>query len=149
FLFGSYQGTRQLNGVAGQGTTSALLYPIPDNREAGDFRARLGAAMCNFAPAIGPKIACDGSNINDVAINLLRVKLPNGNYYIRGSGTSGTVRRLFSIPAKFAENQFIANGDWVINSANTLQAKYMYTKDPFEYYVGIGNAGQLPGRTQH
>jgi Carboxypeptidase regulatory-like domain/TonB-dependent Receptor Plug Domain/TonB dependent receptor len=148
FFFGSYQGTRQLNGVAGQGTTSALLYPVPDNREAADFPARLGAALCNFPPLIGPKLACDGSNINPVAINLLRVKLPNGNYYIPGSGTSGTVQRLFSIPAKFEENQFIGNGDWVIDSKNTLQAKYMYTKDPFQSYVGVGNGGQLPGRTQ-
>ncbi|HYR41767.1 MAG TPA: TonB-dependent receptor, partial [Terriglobia bacterium] len=49
FFFGSYQGTRQLNGVAAQGTTSATLYPVPDNREAGDFPARLGAATCGFA----------------------------------------------------------------------------------------------------
>src|SRR6185295_12445300 len=46
FFFGSYQGTRQFNGVAAQGTTSATLFPIPDNREAADFAARLGAASC-------------------------------------------------------------------------------------------------------
>ena len=49
FFFGSYQGTRQRNGVAAQGLTSATLYPVPDNREAADFQARLGAAMCGFA----------------------------------------------------------------------------------------------------
>ena len=145
FFFGSYQGTRQLNGVAAQGTTSATLYPIPDNREAGDFQARLGSAMCNFPPAIGIRLACDGSNINPVAVSLLRVKLPNGDYYIPGSGTAGTVQRLYSIPAKFREDQYVANGDWVVSSRNTFQAKYMYTKDPFESYLG---GGQLPGRTQ-
>src|SRR5262245_59926753 len=46
FFFGSYQGTRQLNGVANEGLTSANLYPVPGNREASDFAARLGAAMC-------------------------------------------------------------------------------------------------------
>ena len=46
FYFGSYQGTRQRNGVAPQGYASVTLFPIPDNREASDFSQRLGAAMC-------------------------------------------------------------------------------------------------------
>ncbi len=67
FFFGSYQGTRQFNGVAPQGTTQATLYPVPDNREAADFPARLGAAMCGFQTR-GIAIDCSGSNINPVAI---------------------------------------------------------------------------------
>src|SRR5262245_44151372 len=59
FFFGSYQGTRQFNGVAGQGTTSATLFPIPDNRDATDFAARLGAATCAFPTRAGSiPIAC-------------------------------------------------------------------------------------------
>lgn len=143
FVFGSYQGTRQLNGVSALGVTSATLYPVPGNRETPDFAARLGAAMCNF-PTRGIAIACDGSNINPVAINLLRVKLPNGSYYIPGSGTSATVQRLLSNPAKFTEDQYIANGDWVASTKHTLQMKYMYSHDPFNYQLG----GQLPGRLQ-
>jgi outer membrane receptor protein involved in Fe transport len=145
FFFGSYQGTRQLNGVAAQGTTSATLYPVPGNREAADFPQRLGAAMCGYPTRSGSiPIACDGSNINPVAIALLRVKLPNGDYYIPGSGTSGTVQRLFSIPAKFNEDQYIANGDWIANAKHSLQMRYMYSHDPFTYQLG----GQLPGRVQ-
>ena len=160
FFFGSYQGTRQLNGVAAQGTTSATLYPIPDNREAPDFAARLAAANCGF-PTRGGSVRggtpqqvipagasiplnCDGSNINPVAVALLRVKLPNGNYYIPGSGTNGLVQRLFSIPAKYTEDQFIANADWVVSAQHTLQMKYLYSHNPFLYQLG----GQLPGRLQ-
>jgi outer membrane receptor protein involved in Fe transport len=143
FFFGSYQGTRQLNGVAAQGTTSATLYPVPDNREASDFAARLGAAMCGF-PTRGLQIACDGSNINPVAINLLRVKLSDGSYYIPGSGTSGTIQRLFSKPAKFNEDQYIVNGDWIASQKHSLQAKFMQSNDPYEYEL----SGQLPGRVQ-
>jgi hypothetical protein len=146
FFFGSYQGTRQLNGVTTQGTTVATLYPVPDNRDAGDFQARLGAAMCGFA-ARGIPIACDGSNINPVAIALLRVKLPNGSYYIPGSGTSGLATRQFSIPAKFSEDQYIANVDWIKSTRHTVQMKYMYSFDPFEYQLS-GQFGQLPGRIQ-
>src|SRR6185295_16315525 len=143
FFFGSYQGTRQLNGVAAQGITSATLYPVPDNREASDFAARLGAATCNF-PTRGIRIACDGSNINPVAIKLLQVKLPDGSYYIPGSGTAGTVQRLISRPAKYTEDQYIANADWVLTSKHTLQMKYMFSDNPFRYEL----QGQLPGRVQ-
>ena len=86
FLFGSYQGTRQINGVAAQGTTTATLPPIPaGDRSAPGFQAALGAAMCPqnhpgdpgyttlFSFAGSMQVACDGSNINPVAMNLLRV----------------------------------------------------------------------------
>jgi len=143
FFFGSYQGTRQLNGVAPQGTTQATLYPVPDNREAADFPARLGAAMCGF-PTRGIAIDCTGSNINPVAIALLRVKLPDGSYYIPGSGTSGLVQRTFSTPAKYREDQYLANIDWLLTDRHSLQIKTMHSNNPFEFQL----QGQLPGRIQ-
>jgi len=154
FFFFSYQGTRQRNGIAAQGTTAANLYPVPDNREAGDFASRLGAAMCaqnadgsrRFPTRAGSiPVACDGSNINPVAVALLRVKLPNGQYYIPGSGTSGISQVLFSVPAKYREDQYIANGDWIMSSAHSLQLRYFDARNPFEYQLG---GSQLPGRLQ-
>jgi len=149
FYFGSYQGTRQRNSVAGQGYASVTLFPIPGNREATDFTQRLGAAMCTGAQPTRSalKIACDGSNINPVAVNLLRVKLPDGSYYIPSSGTSGTATRLFSYPAKFSEDQFIANVDYILSPKNNLQMKYMYTTDPYTYTGQVNPAfSELPGR---
>jgi outer membrane receptor protein involved in Fe transport len=147
FYFGSYQGTRQRNGVAPQGFTTAVLYPVPDNREAADFQSRLGAAMCGFAPARGMRISCDGSNINPVAVALLRVKLPSGSYYIPGSGTSGTAQRFFSVPAKYSEDQYIANADWIVSEKHSLAMKYMFSDNPYVYQLS-GAAGQLPGDVQ-
>ncbi len=148
FFFGSYQGTRQRNGIAPQGYTTATLYPVPDNRDAADFQQRLGAAMCNgFKPTRGVAIDCNGANINPVAIALLRVKLPDGSYYISGSGTSGSVSRLFSIPAKYTEDQYIANVDYLLSPKHSLQMKYMFSNNPFQY-TGSGAFGQLPGRVQ-
>jgi hypothetical protein len=143
FFFGSYQGTLQFNGVAGQGITSANLYPIPGNRESADFAQRLGAATCAFPTRPGSiPVACDGSNINPVALALLRLKLPNGAFYIPGSGTNGIATQLFSIPAKYREDQFIANGDWIMSAKNSLQLRLMKAKNPYEYQLN----GQLPGR---
>ena len=163
FFFGSYQGTRQLNGVASQGLSSVTLFPVPGNREAPDFRARLGAAMCvrndgltptpadpasvRRFPARGIQVACDGSNINPVAISLLQVKLPDGSYYIPGSGTAGPVQRVFSTPAKYREDQYIANGDWIVNDKHSLSLRLLDSINPYEYQLGPqGPVGELPGR---
>ncbi|MGO9590114.1 MAG: carboxypeptidase regulatory-like domain-containing protein [Candidatus Acidiferrales bacterium] len=50
----------------------------------------------------------------------------------------------FSIPAIYTENQYVANGDYVINSKNTFTAKYFYTHNPYTTYLGQGG-GNLPG----
>src|SRR5579863_4126653 len=68
FFFGSYQGTRQKNGIAAQGLTpGATLPPIPSDRTSPNFAQQLAAANCHF-PTIstfvegGAPLACDGSN---------------------------------------------------------------------------------------
>ena len=152
FYFGSYQGSRQRNGVVSQGQSTVTLFPIPGNREATDFQQRLGAAMCNkpFANAgVGAptlQIDCAGNAINPVAIAILRVKLPDGSYYVPSSNTNGTVSRLFSNPAKFTGNQYLSNVDYIISAKNTLQAKYFFDDAPAEICCG-GAFGQLPGWT--
>ena len=92
FVFGSYQGTRQINGAAAQGYSTPQLYRIPDgnNRNAASFAADLGATFC--PQGLGGKMAaplqvwfrlnCNGSNINPVAIALLQAKNPDGTYLI-------------------------------------------------------------------
>ena len=50
----------------------------------------------------------------------------------------------FSIPAIYTENQYVANGDYVFNSKNTLSTKYFYTHNPYITYLGQAG-GNLPG----
>jgi hypothetical protein len=167
FFFGSYQGTRQRNGVAPQGITSATLFPIPagdrgttalngvDNAAAAIFRQNLQAAMCQPGVPRGARgslcsdLAVGGSGatnlpINDVAMRILQVKLPDGSYYIPGSGAAGTAQRLFSIPGRYSEDQYLANVDWIPSAKHTVQMKYMFSDNPFIYQL----QGQLPGRIQ-
>ncbi len=143
FFFGSYQGTRQLNGVAAQGSSSTVLPPIPaGNRSAPGFVQALGAAMCptshpgnpnytTFASSFGGmNIACDGSNISPVALAILQVKNADGSYYIPGS-TDGDFQRVqYSIPAKYTGDQYIGNFDYAINNKQTLSGRYLFTEDP-------------------
>jgi len=129
FFFGSYQGTRQFNGVAGQGTTSATLYPVPDNRDAADFRARLGAAMCGFPTRPGSiQIACDGSNINPVALKLLNAKNPDGTFLVPSPQTQGSgVNFTAQLPGRYQEDQFNTNLDFNLRPADHLSVKYFFS----------------------
>ena len=151
FIFGSYQGTRQKNGLASQGVTTALLPPIPaGDRSAPGFAALLGAASCpanhpgdnNFkTPSGSQNVLCDGSNINPVALNILNIKLPNGQYYIPGSGVSGYKQATFSSPAIYNGDQGLVNFDYLITPKQTLAGRWFYTNDPQIAPLG----GQLPG----
>lgn len=168
FWFASYQGTRQINGVAAQGSsTVSLPEQLTDNRTA----AAIGAAFCpannpagspgarysftyNPSGAVNPasdQVACDGSNINQVALNLLNAKLPDGMYVIPSPQTilnAGTPKAVgfsaFSIPARFQEDQGLFNLDYVINSKNTLSGRYFYAYAPQTQQFANAN-GQPPG----
>jgi len=154
FFFGSYQGTRQLNGVSTAGSSTVFLPPIPGgDRSAPGFAAALGAANCaanhpgspNFSTFAslfgGMQIACDGSNINPVALAILNAKNPDGSYYMVGSNTGNYQQTTFSIPAKYTGDQYIANVDYVINSKNTLAMRYLFSEDPQVTPFGSGVPG--------
>lgn len=143
FFFGSYQGTRQRNGVASQGSRTTILPPIPGgDRTAPGFQAALGSSFCaanhpgdanyaTFASAFGGlQVACDGSNISPVALKIIQSKNPDGSYYIPGSTNGGYQRTQYSIPAKYTGDQYIANVDYLFNSKNTLAGRYLFSEDP-------------------
>jgi len=140
-LFGSWQGSRQKNGLSGGGRLDVNLPPIPEgDRSASGFAAALGQANCQ----LGYYLECDGSNISPVALNILRLKLPDGSYYFPGSGTDGYARRTFSIPARYNGDQMLTNVDYIINQRNTLSGRFFYTRDPQINPMG----GNLPGTPQ-
>jgi hypothetical protein len=139
FFFFSYQGTRQINGVASQGTSSVTLPgALTNDRSA----ATLGAEFCHsptFPAKTGipnpasDQVACDGSNINPVSLQLLNAKLPDGTFVIptpqiilpNGSGFS-----YFSIGAPFHEEQASFNLDYVLSPKNTFSGRFFYSYAP-------------------
>src|SRR5262249_39620888 len=84
FLFGSYQGTRQINGIAaGQSriacTASFSSPPLTNDRTS----AALGKLFGGLTGALGGvAIKPDGSNINPAALAVLNLKLPDGAFLI-------------------------------------------------------------------
>ncbi len=142
-FFGSYQGTRQVNAVQGRQTFVSPLFT--DDRSA----AALGALFAgqrgyfqNLFGGVGPAVAADGSNINPVALALLQMKLPNGNY-LYPSPNQGTGLVSLTVPAVFNENQYMGNFEYLQSSKNTIQGRFFTAladvNNPF------GGGGNLPG----
>ena len=162
FFFASYQGTRQINGASSQGYSVPSLLPIflgGDRSNTAALQASLGATFCptgtdGGTTSGGTQVACNGSNINPVAIALLQAKNPDGTYYIPSAssnvgpskaGVSGVQNTTFTVPARFTENQVLGNMDYVINQKNTLAVRYFWTTDPTQNSFACGLAGGLPG----
>jgi outer membrane receptor protein involved in Fe transport len=123
FFFGSYQGTRQLNGVSGQCATSFVTPPLTDDRS----RAALGRLFAGQRGSAGPPIEADGSNISAQAFALLNLKLPSGKYAIPSAqridpsqtfATQGS--SIYSSACTFNENQYMANADYLPSSKGRL-----------------------------
>jgi hypothetical protein len=121
FFFGSYQGTRQVNGLSASSLASDSLFPITYDRS---------------ATVIG-KVACDGSNINPVTLNLLRQKIANGTYLIPrpqriaiDSNGNPVGLSTFSIPSHYSEDQILVNTDYILSSIHAFAQRYFYYRQP-------------------
>jgi Carboxypeptidase regulatory-like domain len=150
FFFVSYQGTRQVNGVNSLGFQTASL---PSQLTADRSPATLGREFCpannpigspgaqyaytyNPSGALNPatdQIACDGSNINPVALKLLTVAIPTGQLAIptpqsiqNGGSAAAVGTYSASIPAFFKEDQFLGNVDYVLSPKQTVYLRYYW-----------------------
>jgi hypothetical protein len=165
FFFGSYQGTHQRNGVGSScSATSVVPAQLTNDRSAAtiaqEFAGERGVFQGPpfFPTPVGPAIDPTNSptdkypyNINPVALALLNLKLPNGNFVIPTpqsiSGGNGLVS--FSLPCHFTEEQYMANGDYVLSSRDTLSARFFSasgdTTETIPGGTGSTTAASVPG----
>ncbi len=138
FFFGSYQGTRQVNGVAaGQarvGCTSRLISPPITNDRSPTALGRLFAGMNGALGGVAVK--SDGSNINPSALALLNLQLPDGSFLIPTPQTIDTSQpfdtqgsSIFTEPCDFVEDQFLANVDYIRSQRSSLGVRTFYAND--------------------
>ena len=128
FFFGSYQGTTQRNGLNPAGfSPNVTLPPLPATRDAQNVADMYCGETGIFG---GVQIDCNVPNINPVALKILNLKLPNGSYYIPGSSNGSFQTVPYTLPAKFREDQFLINTDYVITSKHTVTGKFFYSHDP-------------------
>ena len=164
FFFASYQGSTEVNGLGDE--QHPILPLLTSDRSA----ATLGAQFCPaghldsagnqatgyLTQAGGTQVACDGSNINPVALAILNAKLSNGQFAVpspqatlpsSGQDASDQVpmgESTYAIPAHYREDQFTVDIDQVLNQKNTLAGRFFYaratTDEPFS-----PNAANVPG----
>src|SRR5438067_5629313 len=129
-FFGSYQGMRQINGVGGGATSNFFSPAFTDDRS----RAALGRLFAGQTGAQGGvAVAADGSNISAPALAILNLKLPNGQYAVPTPQTVDAAKAFalrgfsaLSIPAKFNEDQFIVDIDYLQSTRSKFAGRFFY-----------------------
>jgi hypothetical protein len=157
FFFGSYQGTRQINGLAsGQArlacTATVSEPPLTNDRSAN----ALGLLFGGMRGALGGiPVDPSGSNINPVALALLNFKLPNGNFLIPSPQTIDPSKPFasqgfsaFSEPCQFDEDQLLFNLDYTGLPKSHLSTRFFFSNDSQQVTFpgnGLNFAGNMPG----
>jgi hypothetical protein len=152
FFFGSYQGTRQLDGastaVNTTCTASLLEPPFTNDRSA----AALGAMFAGQSGAGGgTAILANGSNINPAALALMQFKLKNGNFLIPTPqiiNSSGQGFSTFSEPCTFNEDQYMANVDYQMSAKSKLEVRFFIVQSDERISFPVGTfvpPGNVPG----
>jgi hypothetical protein len=156
-FFGSYQGTRQVNGItAGQSRTacSASLSepPLTNDRSASELGKLFGGLSGSHG---GTAVESDGSNINPVAVSLLNFKLPDGSFLIPTpqvvDPTKPFVQQGFSVfsePCHFSEDQFSTNIDYLARPNNKISVRLFLANDDATVTFpgnGLNPAGNILG----
>jgi Carboxypeptidase regulatory-like domain/TonB-dependent Receptor Plug Domain len=155
--FGSYQGTRQINGIAsGQARIACSARvsepPIGNDRSA----VALGQLFGGMNGALGGvAVEPNGSNINPVALALLNFKLPNGSFLIPTPQTIESSRpfaaqgfSVFSEPCQFNEDQILFNLDFVASQKSHVSARFFFSNDSQQVTFpgnGLNFSGNTPG----
>jgi hypothetical protein len=128
-LFGSYQGTRQLNALDPTNHKFDNLPPLTNDRSAAGLGAVFAGDYGYLGPAFGT-IAANGSNIAPQALALFQAKLPNGQYVIPTPQTIDRTKALeiqgssfLSSPGFFNENQWVVDGDYVQSNRNKIEVR--------------------------
>ncbi len=162
FLFGSYQGTRQVNGLDPTSTANLILPALGADRSAATLAAQFcpenhpGEADRYSTFAGGKQLDCANrgtattAQINPVALRILQAKGPDGGYLIPSPQTiissgpnTGLGFSSYSMPSTYDENHWIANSDVVLNAANTLAFRlFTSTVDQLRTF---GSPGGYPG----
>lgn len=136
FFFGSYQGTRERNGLSLNNSLTAPTLPAgltDTNRTAAGLAAAFNIPIASISP---------------VAINILNARLPNGQFAIPSTNANG-LPAITGVPfvqsgvSRFRENQFNANGDINFSDKHSFSVKNFFADNPTTQaiynFAGLGN----------
>jgi len=154
FFFGSYQGQRATDQDSSFSEVSTLPGLTNNNRDAASLAA---LADASFNPTCGsgqtpPNPCLTASNIDPVALKIMNLKLPNGQYFIPSETITdaATQTRLgynaFVVGPKttFNADQVNANIDYNFNARDRISGKYYFQNDPTFAPFAISQVGNFP-----
>src|SRR5438132_12550632 len=139
---------RQTNGVGGGATSTFSSPAFTDDRS----RAALGKLFAGQAGQQGGvAVAADGANISAPSLALLNLKLPNGQYVIPTPQTVNATLPFalrgfssLSIPAKFDENQFIIDLDYLHTNKSKFAGRFFLANSTQHQPLPGPNLGGSP-----
>jgi Carboxypeptidase regulatory-like domain/TonB-dependent Receptor Plug Domain len=151
FFFGSYQGTRQLNGISSGCSSSFVEPPLTNNRSAAALGALFAGQRGFYQGAlggVGPAILADGSNISPQALALFNYKAPSGAYAIPTPQVINSSMpfasqglAVFSEPCSFNEDQVMANADYVMSARSKFAMRFFFANSHEDETLPSANIG--------
>ena len=127
FYFGSYQGTRERDGLGSGCLTTGELPVGLTNSASSRTAAALGAEFGGETGAYGGTVATNGSNISPVALAVLNAQLSSGGFVVPAPQSSAAVNNTtFSSPCTYSENQFVTDIDWLVTADSHLSGKFFF-----------------------
>ena len=168
FFFGSYQGTRQINGLDTTSTSNPILPPLTNDRSAAALAAQfcpanhpLDRRYLTFAG--GKQLDCGNQTtattapINPVALGILQLKTAGGGWLVpvpqtllASGSNAGLGFSSYSLPSTYDENQYLVNGDYLVTPKETLAARvYLATIDQYRTFgspQGYPGTPMVPGQ---
>lgn len=159
WFFISYQGSREVNGTSLLNSVGTVFVPQNLSNDRSTAGVDALAASYGLAPCTGTPTGLTFPPCFDpTAQFLLQAKLPNGQYVIPSAPVPtavapGTVPTPVAVPvvaiSRFHENQFNADLDFQLSSANRLSAKVFAASNPtvqglFDLF-GLANSLPVPG----
>ncbi len=152
FFFGSYQGTRQVNGLDSNAACLSTFNTPPELALLGQDRSRaaLGAAFQGQPSAFipGQSVAADGSNISQQAIDLLNLTLPNGDFLIPAPQNTATGQSSITLNCTYNDDQFVTNADYVQSEKSRFNGRFFWDEGKQNATFPFGFAPMLKGFDQ-
>jgi hypothetical protein len=143
FFFAAYQGQRAVDQDSSFSGVTTLAGLTDSNRDAASLAALANASFGTNLTA---------SDINQVALNIMNLKLPNGQYFIPSQNITdpavstqlGYDSIIVGPKTTFKADQVVGNIDYNFNARDRLSGKYYYQSDPTFAPFSISQAGGFP-----
>lgn len=151
FFFGSYQGQRAVDQDSSLSEVRTLAGLRDTNRDANSLAALANAA---FHPSCGPNLTppnpcLTGNDIDPIALKLMNLKLPNGQFFIPSENPNinqalGYNALVVGPHTTFNADQVNGNIDFSLSAKDRLASKYYFQNDPTYAPFAISQTGNFP-----